>query len=172
METGEVDPRLRHQSRQPGDESSGQKPRDRYVSNAEFPAVQDIAPPVIQCAMMLARLTRLRQGDLLSLRLQNLTDEVIEVGTSKTGRPLVIQWSDELRAVVEKAKAQRGKVQSMYPLPTRSGGRYTRDGFKASWQKVMRRATSHGGSRSITSGRRLGPRRRTSGCWLTRTCAR
>jgi integrase len=73
------------------------RPRRRYVTEGEYAAAYAVMPPMLQCAMDLAVLTGLRPADLLSLTRANLTDEGILVSTRKTGRDLVIGWSDELR---------------------------------------------------------------------------
>ena len=61
------------------------------MTDREFLAVYDAASPVIQNAMMLALLTGLRQGDLLKLRLQDLTPDGLEVEASKTGKRLLFK---------------------------------------------------------------------------------
>lgn len=43
-------------------------PRDRYVTDAEFALVFEVAPPAVRAAMMLSSITGLRQGDILRLR--------------------------------------------------------------------------------------------------------
>ena len=45
-----------------------EKPRDRYVTDAEFAAVYGSAHEVVKAAMLLAAVTGLRQGDILRLR--------------------------------------------------------------------------------------------------------
>jgi integrase len=59
------------------------KPRRRYVSEAEYAAAFKVMTPMVQCAMDLAVLTGLRPGDLLRLTRANLTDDGIDVATSK-----------------------------------------------------------------------------------------
>ena len=103
-----------------------EKPRRRYVNDVEFWTVHEIASPVIQCAMELALITGLRQSDVLGLRLQNLTDDGLEVETGKTGKRLLFEWTPELRDVVDRAKALRQGMVSMHLLCTRRGQRYTR----------------------------------------------
>jgi integrase len=53
----------------------------------------------------LAVLTGLRPGDLLSLTRANQTDDGIEILTSKTGKRLLIEWSDALRSAVSRAES-------------------------------------------------------------------
>ena len=78
------------------------KPRQRYVSEQEYEAAYGVMPPMVQCAMDLAVLTSLRPADLLGLERSDLTEEGIHIDTRKTGKRLIIQWSDELRKVVKR----------------------------------------------------------------------
>ena len=121
-----------------------ERPRKRYVTDAEFDAVYDMASPMIQCAMMISLLTGLRQGDILKLQIQSLTDEGIEVRTSKTGKAMLFEWTDELRDVVERAKKLRGRRQTMYLLFGSRGHRYTSSGFQTAWYRLMDTAVEEG----------------------------
>ena len=117
-----------------------EKPRDRYVSDAEFAAVYDIAPEVIQLAMLLALITGLRQADILNLKFSDFTENGLELRTQKTGKRMIYDWTPELRSIVERAKRLREKVKGMYLLVGRKGQPYTGDGFRAMWQRVQRKA--------------------------------
>ncbi len=82
--------------------------RKRYVDDDEFQTVYSLASPTLQVTMDLAVLTGLRRGDLLSLTRDNLTDEGILITPGKTqntsGKTLLIEWSEELRQVIDRAK--------------------------------------------------------------------
>ena len=121
-----------------------EKPRRRYVTDTEFGAVHGIASPTIRCAMMLAVITGLRHGDLLALRLQNITEDGLLVETGKTGKRLLFEWTDDLRTAVDDARSLPRNVLSMYLLPNRSGQRYTSSGFRANWHRVMKKAVGDG----------------------------
>jgi len=120
-------------------------PRDRYVTDAEFAAIRGIMPPRIQAAMDIARMTGLRQGDILDLTNSNLQDDGIHCTHSKTKKKIIYQWEPELRATVELARSLRPKNRiCTHLICTREGSRYTRDGFKAIWQRYMRKAMQEG----------------------------
>ena len=119
------------------------KPRDRYVSDEEFWTVHRTMPPMFQVAMELAVLTGLRRGDLLALTRDNLTDDGIEVVTSKTDKALIIEWSDELRAVVQRALRHPPQVRRPI-ICTRKGTAYTGNGFATIWQLLMLKAVAGG----------------------------
>ncbi|MEO8466737.1 MAG: tyrosine-type recombinase/integrase [Gammaproteobacteria bacterium] len=112
------------------------KARTRYVTDAEVAAVRDLASPMLRCATDLAVLTGLRRGDLLRLTRTDCQDDGIHVATSKTGRVLIIEWSTELRAVVEIAKRIKPHFRQ-HILATRSGKPFSSSGFSTAWQRLM-----------------------------------
>ncbi len=121
-----------------------EKPRGRYVSDGEFTAVYDMASPQIQVIMDLALITGLRMGDVLALQLQSITDAGLEVRTAKTGKSLLFEWTPALRAAVDQAIALRGNAASMFLICRRRGHRYTVEGFKSNWQRLMRKCMERG----------------------------
>jgi integrase len=97
----------------------------------------------MQVTMDLALLTGLRRGDLIGLTRDNLTEEGILVRPSKTenssGKSLLIEWSDDLREVVARAKSIKPQVRQ--PLICNLQGKaYTPHGFTGMWAKLMQRA--------------------------------
>ncbi len=113
--------------------------RERYVTDAEYQAVYELASPMMQVAMGLALLTGLRRGDLLSLTRDHLIDDGILIKTSKTGKPLLIEWSDELRGVIDRAKRIKPQVRRTI-ICNKQGKAYTGHGFSAMWQRLIRNA--------------------------------
>jgi integrase len=112
------------------------KDRERYVDDDELAKVYAKAPEMIQIAIDLAVLTGLRRGDLLELTKDQCRDDGIHVRTNKTGKPLIIEWSDELRAVVERAKLMKPHFRQPL-IATRSGTAFTADGFGTLWRRAM-----------------------------------
>lgn len=121
-------------------------PRSRHIEDWEYETVYKIAPPVIQCAMDLARQIALRLGDLLKLNERDIRDDGLLVVTGKTGKKLLFEWTDELRETVERCRGLRKdqKIRSMYLLSNREGQKYTVSGFETNWQKTMRKALKAG----------------------------
>ena len=115
------------------------KPRRRYVSEAEYAAAYQLMNPMTQCAMDLAVLTALRPGDLLALTRANLTDDGIEVTTSKTGKRLLIEWSEALRSAVKRALAHAPQVRQPI-ICNKQGAAYTVDGFNTIFYRAMGKA--------------------------------
>lgn len=119
-------------------------PSGRYVEPADFEAAYAIMPATMQCAMDLALLTGLRQGDILGLKRTDCRDDGILVQTSKTGRKILFAWNDELRDVVERCKKLPSKIATVWLIHNRDGQPYTGSGFRAIWQRRMRNAVERG----------------------------
>jgi len=59
----------------------------------------------------------------------------------------VIEWSDELRRIVDRAKALKPQVPGEYLIRTREGHPYTAEGFSANWQRLIAKHVAAGGQR-------------------------
>lgn len=116
-----------------------EKPRDRYVTDAEFNAVYQHATPIVRAAMLLAAVTGLRQGDLLRIRRSDFGPDGLTIRTNKTGAGLVIGWSDGLRMAVVEAVGTRDFIPLVL-LATEEGRAYTGDGFRTLWHRARERA--------------------------------
>ncbi len=79
--------------------------RDRLLTWAEFDAIQSKAPERLRIMMDLCYLTGQRIGDVLAIKRADLTDDGIAFRQQKTGKRLIVAWTPELRAAVERAKA-------------------------------------------------------------------
>lgn len=128
----------------------GSKPRTRYVEDWEvlacltLPTKRKNDPTaMIQSYIKLKLLTGLRQGDLLALKIADLQEDGIHVTPRKTqsttGRAMIIEWSDDLRGVIEEVKAARIVDISPYLFCTRRGEAYIASGWQSIWQRFMRR---------------------------------
>ena len=129
-----------------GIERNKETPRKRYVTDDEFWDVWELASPVVRLAMELDLMLGLRPGDLLSLNRHHLKENGILIETSKTGQALLFAWTDELVEAVDRAKRLRS-IGSFYLLPTQNGQRYTVDGFRQIWRRVMLKYEARGGIR-------------------------
>lgn len=116
-----------------------EKPRTRYVTDAEFMAVYAEAPQIVQAGMLLAAVTGLRQGDILRLRRADFADAGLTVKTRKTGQPLVFGWTEGLRRAVLAAVGARDFIPLIL-LSTQDGRPYTSDGFRTLWHRAMVKA--------------------------------
>lgn len=120
-----------------------EKPRTRYVSDAELHLVYQLAGPAVRVAMELSALTGIRQGDLLRLKRSDFRDDGLHWTQGKTGKKMHVEWTDALNTVYQQGLAV-GKTSSIWFLPSRSGGPYTSDGFRSLWHRVMDKAVEQG----------------------------
>lgn len=117
----------------------------RDVTDEEVAAVYALASERMQIAIDLAKNIGQRRGDMLDIQpKRDFTDEGILVNQGKTGTPLVIEWTEALRATVDRALALKPDIPKDYLLRNESGGKYTPRGFGSIWQKLMRKALKRG----------------------------
>ena len=142
-----------------------EKGRDRYITDEEFDAVKQIASELIATVMDFAYITALRKGDILNLRLDQITDEGIWIKQSKTGTKQLYEWTMGLIEVVNKAKQLKRPIRGLYLFCTRQGQPYSDTGFKAMWNRVQLKWAARGGKRftfhdirakALTDAKRLG----------------
>lgn len=125
-------------------ERNPSKPRDRLVTDAEFAAVYKLHGPRMQIAMDLALLTGQRQGDLVRLKWSQVTPQGIEFKQGKTGKRLLVEMSPALLAVLERARGLLPHLPREYVLRRRDGRPYAENGFRAIWQRAMRKYKKSG----------------------------
>lgn len=118
--------------------------RRRRATPEELAALMAHADPQMRCVIEMALATALRKGDLLRLRLADLTPEGLNVKTSKTGTWLLFEWTLELKDLVDRTRALRRHIGSLYLFASRTGQPYTPSGFDSIWQRLMKRAGVEG----------------------------
>lgn len=132
-----------------------EKARTRYVEDWEIVECLSIesrrkAGSVLaaQAYIRLKLLTRIRRGDMLRLTMSNLREDGIYVEPGKTegstGKRMIIQWSDELRAAVGMAKEARPVQLSPYLFCNMKGECYFKEngragGWETLWRNFMAR---------------------------------
>lgn len=135
------------------------EPRTRLIKDDEFAACKALAPLRVKLAMDLALITGQRQGDLLAFRWADITEmpqPVIDPDTkevlathelniyqSKTKKRIAISITKDLDAVLDRCWLLPNRAA--YILSRNDGNRFTSAGFRASWQRVMRRWMRGGG---------------------------
>ncbi len=110
--------------------------RDRLVTPAEFEAIREKAVPQMQVIMDLLRLTGQRVSDVLKLRVSDLGDEGIFFRQGKTGARLIVRWTLDLRAAVERAKTLRGNVRALTLFHSRTGGMPAYETIRDKWERA------------------------------------
>jgi integrase len=108
-------------------------PRVRYVSQDEILWVQRNAPPPIYQMCELAYLLRARLGEVLALRVEDVSESHVRLIRSKGSEGELTIISDRLRAALE---------------PVRGGEyichQYTEHGFRSAWARLKKKMVRDG----------------------------
>ena len=123
----------------------GQK-RTRYVTDEEFAAVRAICSPRLQAAMDLALITGQRQGDILKMRWDHIdvNKRLIRVKQGKTKKEFDIYVTEALEEVLVRCKRMPPAYPRAYVIRNRFGNRFSSEGFRALWQRTMKKALAIG----------------------------
>jgi integrase len=125
-----------------------EKPRTRYVTDAELDAIIAAASPKLGCIARFIELTGMRQGDALGVKLADLDDDGFTYWNSKGKKWQGLEWSPELTATVEDAKRlwrRFGREWLFESNPKgkhkeRGIGPYTPSGLRALWRVARTKA--------------------------------
>lgn len=99
-----------------------QPKRDRLIAASEYRAIKKFASPRLAAIMDVAVLTGQRIGDVLAIRRADMGEDGIAFVQAKTGKRLIVEWTPELRTVVDGALALQGKVHYALLFPAHGGG--------------------------------------------------
>lgn len=138
-------------------EFNHERPREEYQDDEAFMRVYAKALPLLQCMMDLAQMNGARRGMLLSLSLADcdLNGPGVWFTPNKRRRGASVKrklasWTDDLRAVIERALALRAKVRggqkdvddlATAPLfLNRFGKAVSETGFNSMWGRARRAA--------------------------------
>ena len=95
--------------------------RDRYITDAEFGALLGAASPYIRSILEMCYLTGQRIGDVLAIRLADISEEGVSFVQEKTGAKLIVAMTPDLQAVIDRAKALPRKIRTLTLFCSRSG---------------------------------------------------
>lgn len=93
-----------------------ERKRDRYLTDKELAALLEAASPTMKAIIMMCYLTGQRIGDVLAIKLDDITDDGILFRQGKTGKRLLVKMYPALRRAVAAAKALPCKGQRTYLL--------------------------------------------------------
>lgn len=127
-----------------GVERNPSRQRDRYITDAEYELVYAAMPPRVQIGMDLALLTGQRQGDLLNLQWKDVSNDGVYFQQGKTGKKLLVEISPALHAVLARAKHMLPQLPRQYVIRSRKGLQYRAEGFRAIWQRRIRKLHQSG----------------------------
>jgi integrase len=95
--------------------------RDRYLSDREYSAIWSTGSPVLRAIMDVAYATGQRIGDVLAIKMRDVSKEGISFTQEKTGKKLRVN-SDMVQAAIKSARAVHPKnVIPTYLLGQRNG---------------------------------------------------
>jgi integrase len=122
-----------------------EKPRTRYVTDADYQAVYQLASkwPHVQCAMEFAYLCRMRLCEVLDLKQSDLRPEGIHVRRRKGSRDNITTWSPRLEEAVKLSKSlpmPQARPINPHLIRGLSGQRLSESGFQTLWQRIMAEA--------------------------------
>jgi integrase len=112
-----------------------ERQRERYLSDAEFAAIYDAAPDIVQVFMAIAYMTGQRIGDVLAIRISDLGEDGIAFRQEKTEARLIVAWTPELRQAAQRAKDLR-TVRSFFLISQRNGRRYSYKGMRDAFDRA------------------------------------
>lgn len=122
-----------------GVERNKERPRNRYIAHDEFIDVMECATPAVQVMMALAYVTGQREGDLLRLTRAQIQENGIAFTQRKTGKRLVVSWTQSLVWCIEQAgKLPTNGIHSLFVVCQRNGQPYSESGFQTIWQRHIR----------------------------------
>lgn len=114
--------------------------RQRLITEKEYKLVYDNVSTVCQVAMELSYCCGAREGDIVNLTWDQVTDEGVFIEQSKTSKRQLKLYSDRLKRALMLAKQiprykkyQEREVR--YVIHTKMGYQYTEDGFRSVWHK-------------------------------------
>ena len=114
--------------------------RTRLIGLAEYDSIYEKAVPRMQVVMDLLIRTGQRVSDVLAIRRADLLENGIRFVQQKTGAKLIVPWTPELRAVVERAKTLNGNIRALTLLHNRRGKTPDYRSVKKQWDTACNAA--------------------------------
>ncbi len=112
--------------------------RDRYITDQEYAAIYDEAPPALRAGMEIAYLCAARVSDVIEMTWEQVMDQGIYIQQGKMGVKQIKSWTGRLHEAIELARILQGKnnrvIKSVTGLP------YSYNGFNDVWAKARRAA--------------------------------
>lgn len=109
-----------------GIDRNRERPREKYVDEAEYKAIWERSQPFLQDAMDLALLTGQRPSDVLKMTRQDIRDGHLWLKQGKTGVRLGVSIEGELKTVVDRILTRERAVPSLLYLVADDKGQRVR----------------------------------------------
>lgn len=117
-----------------------EKKRDRYITDEEFAAIRAQCSDMIRSILEMCYLTGQRIGDVLSIKLEDITDQGIAFEQQKTGARLVVAMSDDLAELVAFAKTLPRSKACNTLFCARTGRPVVYESVKDAFRKACQKA--------------------------------
>lgn len=114
--------------------------RDRYVTDAEYQAVGDVADVDLRDAMDLALLTAQRPADVLKMNRDDIAAGALLVTQNKTGKKLRIAIVGELATLIDRVLNRPRKTTGPALIQNESGERLTHYAMRSRLDKARQAA--------------------------------
>lgn len=109
--------------------------RDRYLTHEEYKAIWSSAPAQLRAIMDIAYLTGQRIGDVLSIRLSDVSDDGIAFQQQKTGKRLLVN-APALAEAIKRAKGLHSNVRGLTLFHGRGGRPLSYYGVRSAFQRA------------------------------------
>lgn len=115
--------------------------RDRYITHAEFEAICANSSDNMRVIYEMCYLTGQRIGDVLAIRLSDISADGIAFTQEKTGARLLVQMTPDLEALIAQIKALPRKIRGLTLFCSPRGGKpvhysSVKDAFAISCRKA------------------------------------
>lgn len=117
--------------------------RDRYITDGEFGALLNAASPYIRCILEMCYLTGQRIGDVIAIRLADISDEGVAFTQEKTGAKLIVAMTPDLKTVIDSAKALPRKIRTLTLFCSRTGKPVSYETVKEAFQLLREKTGIH-----------------------------
>lgn len=113
------------------------KRRARYLTDEEYLAIRANAAAPLAAAMDLSYATGARIGDILAIKLRDITDQGLMIRQEKTDKLQLFQWNPALTQAIDNAKKIPRSVRGMhYLLCTERGRKYQYAQINEWWREA------------------------------------
>ncbi|MBU2774302.1 tyrosine-type recombinase/integrase [Acidithiobacillus ferrooxidans] len=115
--------------------------RRRYLSDDEFQAIYNAGSDSLKPIMMMAFLTGQRIGDILKIRLADISAEGVYFEQEKTGGRVLVAMSQDLDRAIKAARSLPRPVRTLYLFSVKRGGRpYNYHTVKDMWNAAVEKS--------------------------------
>lgn len=114
--------------------------RNRLISADEYKAIWNAAPPQLRAIMDVCYLTGQRIGDVLAIRLVDISREGIAFQQEKTGKRLTVAMTPEIEEAIGRAKGLHSNIRGLTLFHGRGGRPLSYYGVRSAFQRACKRA--------------------------------